>query len=235
MDVGGMRLLIAASDRREFNGFIHSNAPQIGFGSVNWCRTAHLGAHELMLVANGAGAHRAAAAVEATIPNFRPDALISTGYGGGLASELGIADIVVASEVMSGDARFPARPIESARAHQTGVIFTSERVAQTVDERRELRGRGAMVVEMEAAGVARIARAHNLPFYCVKSVTDLAGETLVNDYNRALRDDGHFDTIILLAGSLRHPFARVPELVRLQQRCARAAKALGAFFADCRF
>ena len=38
-----------------------------------------------------------------------------------------------------------------------------------------------------------------LPFYCVRAVTDLADESLANDFNRALRPDGHFDTISILS------------------------------------
>jgi hypothetical protein len=34
---------------------------------------------------------------------------------------------------------------------------------------------------------------------------------------------------------LRHPSARLPELIRLRKRCNRAAQALGEFFADSRF
>jgi hypothetical protein len=74
-----------------------------------------------------------------------------------------------------------------------------------------------------------------LPFYCVRVVTDLAGETMANDFNAALRADGHFDTMVVLRGALRRPLARVPELCRLRQRSVRAARVLGVFFANCRY
>jgi hypothetical protein len=88
---------------------------------------------------------------------------------------------------------------------------------------------------MEAAGVAARARQRGLPFYCVRGVTDLADETLQNDYNKALRPDGHFDTISILASALRNPVVRLPELVRLRRRCLLASHALGSFLADCKF
>jgi hypothetical protein len=88
---------------------------------------------------------------------------------------------------------------------------------------------------MEAAGVAERASAHNLPFYCVKVVTDLAGEDMANDFNSALRPDGHFATMDILRSSLRQPLVRIPELIRLRKRCARSALLLGEFIADCRF
>jgi hypothetical protein len=92
-----------------------------------------------------------------------------------------------------------------------------------------------MVVEMEAAGVAARAQARGLPFYCIRVVTDLAGETMANDFNAALRADGHFDTMVILREALRRPLARLPELCRLRQRSVRAARVLGDFFANCRY
>ena len=88
---------------------------------------------------------------------------------------------------------------------------------------------------MEAAGVAQRAQTLGLPFFCVKAVTDLAGETMANDFNAVLRSDGRFDTIGILASSLRHPWVRLPELFRLRSRSLLAARSLGEFIADCRF
>ena len=89
--------------------------------------------------------------------------------------------------------------------------------------------------EMEAAGVAERAEALGLPFYCVRAVTDLASEDMANDLNGALREDGHFDTMHILRGTLRNPWLCLPELFRLRNRCIRAASVLGEFIADCRF
>jgi len=88
---------------------------------------------------------------------------------------------------------------------------------------------------MEAAGVAARAEALGCPFYCIRAVTDPAGETMANDFNFALRSDGHFDTMKILSSSLRRPLVRLPELFRLRKRCLRASKVLGDFVADCRF
>jgi nucleoside phosphorylase len=108
-------------------------------------------------------------------------------------------------------------------------------VAQTAAEKRRLRSGGGSVVEMEAAGVADRAAARGVPFYCVRVVTDLAGEDMANDFNRALRPDGHFATMSILRDTLRNPLVRLPELLRLRNRCVRAARVLGDFIADCRF
>ena len=98
-----------------------------------------------------------------------------------------------------------------------------------------MRATGAWAVEMEAAGVAERAALWGLPIYCVRAVTDLADESFGVDFNAALRSDGRFDTMRVLAGAMRSPVKLFPELIRLRGRCQTAAKALGEFIAGCRF
>ncbi len=88
---------------------------------------------------------------------------------------------------------------------------------------------------MEAGGVAQRAAEKGINFYCIRVVSDLAGEDMANDFNQALRQDGHFATMSILSRALRDPLVRLPELVRLRSRCVRAARVLGDFIADCRF
>ena len=229
-----MRLLLIASAPTEFRGLRGAGSHPARL-PVDWARFAQLGGHELLLVANGVGARRAASAVDAACEVFQPDAIISTGFCGALDPQLGVADVVVGTSVAAADRRYEALPVATASPHHAGVVCSIDRVAQTAEEKRRLRAGGAIVVEMEAAGVAARAQARGLPFYCVRAVTDLAGETMANDFNAALRADGHFDTMVLLRETLRRPLARLPELCRLRQRSVRAACVLGDFFADCRF
>lgn len=229
------RILMVAAEPMEFADIVHRAAgvekPKLG---VNWARTGRIGSNDFLLVANGATRGRAGAALDAGCQSFRPEAVVSTGFCGAVAPELRIADIVVATEVAWDGRRFPALPVTGARAYR-GVVRTLDHVAAAAEERAALRSAGAAAVEMEAAEGAERSQRAGLPFYCIKAVTDLADETLANDFNRALRSDGHFDTIVLLSGALRHPATRLPELFRLRQRCVQAARSLGDFFADCRF
>ena len=231
-----MRLLLIASDPMECRGILaRAERVQPTPLPVDWARTIQLGGHDLLLVANGVGARRAASAVDAAAETFQPDAVVSTGFCGALDPQLAVADVVVATSIAAADRSFDALPVASAAAHHSGVVRSIDRVAQTTEEKRHLRAGGAIAVEMEAAGVAARAETRGLPFYCVRAVTDLAGETMANDFNAALRADGHFDTMVILRATLRRPLARLPELCRLRQRSVRAARVLGDFLADCRF
>jgi len=231
-----MKLLLVAADAMEFHGILaHSSEIRRPAMAVDWARLATLGGHSVMLAANGAGAKRASAAVDRALEKFDADAVISTGFCGALDDELAIADVVVASEVTAAGRRFTAAIPSSARSHHAGVVCSIDRVARTAGEKRALRASGGTAVEMEAAGVAERAAAKGIKFYCIRVVTDLAGEDMANDFNLALRPDGHFATISILSRALRDPLVRLPELVRLRNRCVRASRALGEFIADCRY
>jgi adenosylhomocysteine nucleosidase len=224
-----MRLLVVASDPREFTGIVSraESLPNLPL-PVDWTRHVRLNGNELLLIANGVGVARSAAAVD-TAASWNPEALASTGFCGALDPQLKIGDVVAAECVVHGGKRYV-----TARAGGP-VVITTDRVVQTAAERRNLFASGAAAVDMEAAGVASRAMALNLPFFCIKAVSDTAGEDMANDFNRALKPDGHFDTINLLLGALGRPFTRIPELIRLGIRCVRVSQSLGDFFADCRF
>ena len=200
---------------------------------VQWARRACLGSHDVILTANGVGWRRASAAVDQGAQHCKPDAVISTGFCGALDKNLQISDIVVGTSISGDGAEHGGLPLSGATACRHGKVASIDHVAQTSAEKGSLRASGACVVEMEAAGVAGRAAAWKLPFYCVRAVTDLAGEDMANDFNAALRD-GHFDTMNILRGAFLRPAERLPELLRLRKRCIRAARGLGDFFADCR-
>lgn len=231
-----MRILIVAADAMEFPG-IAARASSVRPASlpVDWSRYAELAGNSLLLVANGMGARRAAAAVDAGLAAFPAEAIVSLGFCGALDPSLDIADVVAADCVTGAPGRWPVRLPECARAHRTGTVVSIDHVAQTAAEKRQLHAAGAIAVEMEAASVAERAQARSLPFYCIRVVSDLAGEDMANDFNKALRSDGHLATMNLLTGIFRNPLVRLPELLRLRTRCVRAARSLGDFIADCRF
>jgi nucleoside phosphorylase len=231
-----MRLLLVASHRREFDGMVaHAEETRPASYPVEWSRSGWLSGNEVVMASNGVGAKRAGAAVDAIAAKFRPEAVISTGFCGALDLAFNVGDVVVGTSVAGAEMEYPAWPVTGAAPFHTGVIRSVDHVVQTAEEKTRLSLKGACAVDMEAAGVAARANALDLSFCCVKTVTDLADETLANDFNRALRPDGHFDTIVILRGTLRRPTARLPELIRLRKRCALAARTLGDFFADCRF
>lgn len=234
--VSGQRLLLAGAEAREFRGVLKfcRNVTRLDW-PVHWARSAEMNGQGIWLVANGAGADRAAQAVEAAHAAGRLDLICSMGFCGALENDMRIGDIFVAERIQARAGEFAAAKPGTARPHRAGTLASIGRVAQTAEEKAQLRTRGASAVEMEAAGVAAKAVEFGLPFYCVRSITDLAGESFVFDFNAALRPDGRFDTMQIIAASCRRPRSLLPELLRLRRRCQTAAHTLGEFLADCRF
>jgi len=213
----------------EFAGLLkHSSRIQPLAAPVNWARTAELRGNRIVMIANGAGARRATLAVDAV---GDASVIVSTGFCGALDPALGIGDIFVATSIRGMAAPVP----QCSGRYRSGELASIDHVAQTASEKRKLHAAGASAVEMEAAGVQDRARVRGVPFFCIRSVTDLADETFANDLNSALREDGHFDTMQILRSAMRHPGSRLRELVRLRRRCGIAARTLGDFLADCRF
>jgi nucleoside phosphorylase len=116
-----------------------------------------------------------------------------------------------------------------------GSLLSIDRVASTVAEKHELYATtGAAAIEMEAAAVAQKAKEYNLPFYCIRVVTDTATESFPLDFNRMRDDSGRFSRTKIIAAALRRPSV-FPKLIELNKRCKLAAEALGDFIADTRF
>ena len=86
---------------------------------------------DIRTVANGAGPHHAAAAVDDVLRTFRPEAIISMGFCGALDPSLAIADIVVGTTIFGGDRAFPAEPPVTSAPHRSGPVRTTDHIVGT--------------------------------------------------------------------------------------------------------
>jgi adenosylhomocysteine nucleosidase len=234
--VSGRRILLVAAEPREFDGLLPlCSGVRRPAWPVYWARSGESGGRELWMVANGAGAAHAGRAAAVAAAACHPEAIVSMGFCGALDPALEIGDVFVATAVDAAGRRFDVRAPQSGARHSTGVLASIDHVAQTAAEKKLLRDAGASAVEMEAGGVAQFAAAQGIPLFCVRSVTDTAGQSFFLDFNKALLSDGHFGTINLLTSALRSPGKAFPELFRLRGFCRMASRTLGEFIAGCRF
>lgn len=202
---------------------------------VHWARAGEWRGREVIAIANGVGVNRATAAVQAAKTVTKSfSGICSIGTGGALDGSLTIADVVVADAVTDGASTWASLDPHGPAA-RLGLVYTSAHIARTVEEKRKLNESGAISVEMEAAGVARVASEMAVPFYCVRVVSDLADEAFFIDFERCIMADGRFNVPRLVMQAMKHPTRGFAELLRLQRRTADAAKKLGDFLADCKF
>jgi adenosylhomocysteine nucleosidase len=194
-----------------------------------------------ILAANGAGPKLAAQATEvairavtnADLSSSRLEAVITTGYCGGLDPSLKVGDIVIAEQILdsaSGEQflcdQMPGHP-------GRGLVLSQDRIANNADEKRQLFLKtGACAVEMEAAGVAARSKRAGLPFRCIKVISDVATESFGLDLNRVRTTEGRVARGKIIIQALGRPNL-IPGLLRLKRRTEDVAQVLGEFLVSC--
>ena len=204
---------------------------------LDFARMAWLKGEPMVLVANGPGPKLAGRATEIARKHQELKGLVSTGFCGALNPALEPCDIFVAKEVLSRDRKGAVgQPLAYAHGSvRSGKLLSVDRVVSTAAEKVDLRQTGADAVEMEAAAVALKAAESNIPFYCIRVVTDTSAETFPLDFNRMRDADGRFSRTRIMAAALRRPGSVLPELLKLNKRCKDASQALGDFLVDASF
>jgi adenosylhomocysteine nucleosidase len=243
-------LALVAAEAREFSGLLRHAERVVKLDwPIDFARKIWLNGRAALLLANGPGPKLAAEAVEIAKGRERLTGLVSTGFCGALDPALKPLDIFVATTISAGPTTFAGtttfavssilnrdREGVGASCHppKTGTLLSIDHVAVTSAEKSQLHQTGAAAIEMEAAAVAAKAKEYNLPFYCIRVVTDTAHESFPLDFNRMRDPGGRFSRSKILAAALRHP-AVFPKLLQLNKRSKDASQALGDFIADTRF
>lgn len=228
-------LLVVASEGREFRGILpHADqVTRLGL-PVDYSRGVRMGQDDWLLVANGAGPRMARRAAESAA-HLEPRAVLSTGFCGALDPALPLYGIVAADTVEDGAQSWHCSQPVTRKPFVSGTIVSLDHVVGTAQEKVCLRTGSQTAVEMEAAALGQWTAQCGIPFYCVRVVTDCAGEGFAFDFNRLRDRDGRFSRTRILAEAARNPVKMVPELIRLEKRGRVAAGMLGDFLVDCRF
>ena len=238
-------LAFVAAERREFDGLLRKAERAVKLDwPLDFARMAWLKGEPLVLVANGPGPKLAGRASEIVRKHQELKGLVSTGFCGALNPALEPCDIFVATEVITlshdrqgvvGQSLAYGRGSVMGGSVRTGKLLSMDRVVSTAAEKADLCQTGADAVEMEAAAVALKAAEWNLPFFCIRVVTDTSAETFPLDFNRMRDADGRFSRTRIMAAALRRPGSVLPELLKLNKRCKDASQALGNFLVDASF
>ncbi len=174
--------------------------------------------------AGQAAATRAFAALEDGGPI---DLVFSVGWAGALTSNVAPGSAYNMAGVI--DVRTGERYLCDAGAGNLWLA-TSPKVADEREKMRLAATYPAALVDMEAAGIARMAAMRKIPFYCIKGVSDGLHDRLP-DFNRFLAPSGGFLTArFALFAALRPIYW--PALVRMGENSKRASQKIAESLLD---
>jgi adenosylhomocysteine nucleosidase len=209
------RIAIIAALPGELKPLVHSwsrREPHI------W--TGNLSGHDAIAIAGGIGSAAATRAAQSALSRGPVDALISYGWAGALTCALKPPSAHSITEIIDNGTgrRFPTRS-----AHGTRLV-TFDRVARPYEKRRLAEAHQSVLVDMEAAAVARFAAENDIPFYCFKGISDAWDDTLP-DFSRFISADGQLRMPSFLAHAALHP-AYWGSLARIGRNSSAAASNL---------
>lgn len=190
----------------------HHPEPNVWTGSISH--------HGAVAISGGIGAAAAGRAVAKALSYGWPDALISYGWAGALTCALKPPAAFAISDVIdhgSGE-RFATRSPQGTR------LVTLDHVAHPDEKRTLAQAHQAVLVDMEAAAVGRLAAERNIPFYCFKGISDAYTDHLP-DFGSFISPAGELRTAALVAHAVLRP-AYWASLIRLGRNSSLAASNL---------
>lgn len=170
----------------------------------------------------GMGAARATLAVQAAMSIKPITALLSVGLAGACDPVLKVGEIVRAGVVVDTQS---GERLSDSEFRQ--ILVSAPNIASVAEKRRLFASYGASAVDMEAATVGRMARAHNLGFHAIKAISDDAAFEL-HELARFATDDGQFREVAF-AG---HAAVRPQMWAKLFQLAGNSKKAVEALTAE---
>jgi len=203
-----------------------------------------LAGQPVALLALGVGKECARIAAEMTIKCYRPDLIISTGFGGALQDDINVSDIVIGTEVLelTGDdgkdvrwrtvlpARQPpafAAAIAGFPQHTGKVLTTDDLIVKATRKARIGQATGALTVDMETSAVAAVAANHDTGFLAVRCITDNSHDNLPGEFNDFFVL-GQLQPSRVIRSIIRRP-RLVLNLARMGYRARRAGNTLARF------
>lgn len=156
---------------------------------------------------------------------YRPAFVLSVGFSGALQPEQRVGDLVLGTEVVDSQGnRWPTFCPQTLanRDIVAGRLLTMPELVGDPSEKQRLgRHHQAVAVDMESAVAARLCYQHNVPFACLRVISDDLG-TALSPHLIELLGQGRVSIPRLAAKVLRHP-KLIRELWRLAGQTRLAA------------
>jgi adenosylhomocysteine nucleosidase len=175
-------------------------------------------------VAGGIGSRRAEAVAKAVVEAFRPQVLVSAGLAGALIPTLKVGAVVLPNVIVDAETGVEYRCDVGGDVIGGGILVTAQEVAAAESKRRLVDRFHALTVDMEAAGVARVAQQKGAGFRCVKAISDEA-DFVMPPLSRFVAVDGQFERGKFIRWLALRP-QHWAKTIALGRNSARASRAL---------
>jgi adenosylhomocysteine nucleosidase len=175
-------------------------------------------------VVGGIGGPQAELAARAVVEKFRPQVLISAGFAGALIRSLKVGSVVTPNVIVDARTGTEYRCQMGGDLVGGGVLVSATDIADAESKAHLAERFHALVVDMEAATIAKVAEEFAIGFRCVKAISD-EFDFIMPPMARFVGVDGGFQTRRFAGWALCHP-RYWPATVRLARNSRRAARAL---------
>lgn len=163
---------------------------------------------------------------------YLPKVVLTVGYAGGLSESLQVGDVVLATSISTTDGRnWPTTwpgdlpPGDWHPPLHRGRILCSDHLVAKHEEKRKLgEQHGALAVDMESAIVADLCAQKQIPFGCVRVISDDV-RTNLSPALVGLLSDSRLNAWRILKATLRSP-SLLPEFMRLAKHTRHASEQL---------
>ena len=172
---------------------------------------------------SGIGCKNAEIAARAIVDRYRPALLISVGLAGALIRSLKVGSVFTPNVVVDAADGAEYRCAADGNHVSGGVLVSATQIAG-IQAKRELVNRfHGLVVDMEAAGVAKVAQQEQIGFRCVKAISDEA-DFIMPPMGKFLNAAGEFQSgkFVLWAAVRPWQWTRVAALARNGKRATDA-------------
>ena len=179
---------------------------------------------DVIAVAGGIGSRRAEFAARKVVEKFYPQILVSAGLAGALIRSLKAGSVVTPNVVVDAANGAEYRCNTSGDVVGGGVLVSAAEVAGQESKLSLVERFHGLVADMEAAGVAKVAKESKIAFRCVKAISDEL-DFAMPPLNQFVDSDGNFSTPSLMAWAAVRP-GQWPGILRLARNSSRATDAL---------
>jgi adenosylhomocysteine nucleosidase len=175
-------------------------------------------------VFGGMGCKRAEDASRAIVEKYAPQVLVSAGLAGALIRSMKAGSLVLPNVIIDAASGTEYRCRLGGEVIGGGVLVSNFEIAGRRSKQELVECFHALVVDMEAAGVARVAIERELGFRCVKAISD-EFDFEMPPLGRFVNNEGNLETDKLVRWvSVRPQYW--PAMITLGRNSRRATRAL---------